>query len=113
MHLSLILRLNGILGKVGNSLAVSSGFKVLSGGDTTSCVTMGLKEANIYFDNQWNTYYAGQTVNGRIEYVFDSPKKVRGMLCSSYDYFYGAIIYYDSRISWHTKIKLLIKLNVT
>ncbi|XP_026741455.1 arrestin domain-containing protein 17 [Trichoplusia ni] len=40
---------------------------------------MGLKEANIYFDNQWNTYYAGQTVNGRIEYVFDSPKKVRGI----------------------------------
>lgn len=39
---------------------------------------MGLKEANIYLDNQWNTYYAGQTVNGRIEYVFDSPKKVRG-----------------------------------
>ncbi|KAG6444951.1 arrestin domain-containing protein 17 [Manduca sexta] len=40
---------------------------------------MGLKEANIYLDNQWNTYYAGQTVNGRIEYVFDSPKKVRGI----------------------------------
>lgn len=39
---------------------------------------MGLKEAVIYLDNQWNTYYAGQTVNGRIEYVFDSPKKVRG-----------------------------------
>ncbi|XP_075979692.1 arrestin domain-containing protein 3 [Anticarsia gemmatalis] len=40
---------------------------------------MGLKEANIYFDNQFSTYYAGQTVNGRIEYVFDSPKKVRGI----------------------------------
>ncbi|VVC95248.1 unnamed protein product [Leptidea sinapis] len=40
---------------------------------------MGIKEANIYLDNQWNTYYAGQTVNGRIEYVFDSPKKVRGI----------------------------------
>ncbi|XP_047506425.1 arrestin domain-containing protein 17 [Pieris napi] len=40
---------------------------------------MGLKEAVIYLDNQWNTYYAGQTVNGRIEYVFDSPKKVRGI----------------------------------
>lgn len=40
---------------------------------------MGIKEANIYLDNQWNTYYAGQTINGRIEYVFDSPKKVRGI----------------------------------
>ncbi|CAH0399343.1 unnamed protein product [Chilo suppressalis] len=40
---------------------------------------MGIKEANIYLDNQFNTYYAGQTVNGRIEYVFDSPKKVRGI----------------------------------
>ncbi|KAL0821078.1 hypothetical protein ABMA28_005709 [Loxostege sticticalis] len=40
---------------------------------------MGIKEANIYLDNQYGTYYAGQTVNGRIEYVFDSPKKVRGI----------------------------------
>ncbi|KOB63269.1 Arrestin (Or S-antigen), partial [Operophtera brumata] len=40
---------------------------------------MGIKVANIYLDNQWNTYYAGQTINGRIEYVFDSPKKVRGV----------------------------------
>ncbi|CAK1542140.1 unnamed protein product [Leptosia nina] len=40
---------------------------------------MGIKEAAIFLDNQWNTYYAGQTVNGRIEYVFDSPKKVRGI----------------------------------
>ncbi|XP_060804666.1 arrestin domain-containing protein 17 [Amyelois transitella] len=40
---------------------------------------MGLKEANIYLDNQLNTFYAGQTINGRIEYVFDSPKKVRGI----------------------------------
>ncbi|XP_045500867.1 arrestin domain-containing protein 17 [Colias croceus] len=40
---------------------------------------MGIKEAVIYLDNQWNAYYAGQTVNGRIEYVFDSPKKVRGI----------------------------------
>lgn len=39
---------------------------------------MGIKEAAIYLDNQYNTYYAGQTVNGRIEYIFDSPKKVRG-----------------------------------
>lgn len=41
---------------------------------------MGLKEAAIYLDNELNTYYAGQTVNGRIEYVFDSPKKVRGKI---------------------------------
>ncbi|KAG7300439.1 hypothetical protein JYU34_016060 [Plutella xylostella] len=40
---------------------------------------MGLKEANIVLDNQFNTYFPGQTVNGRVEYVFDSPKKVRGI----------------------------------
>ncbi|CAH2049372.1 unnamed protein product, partial [Iphiclides podalirius] len=40
---------------------------------------MGIKEATIYLDNDLNTYYAGQTVNGRIEYVFDKPKKVRGI----------------------------------
>ncbi|KAJ2949368.1 hypothetical protein O0L34_g15281 [Tuta absoluta] len=40
---------------------------------------MGIKDAAIYLDNQFNTYYAGQTVNGRIEYEFDSPKKVRGI----------------------------------
>lgn len=40
---------------------------------------MGIKEAAIYLNNQYNTYYAGQTVNGRIEYIFDSPKKVRGI----------------------------------
>lgn len=48
---------------------------------------MGVKEANIYLDNQYNTYYAGQTVNGRIEYVFDKPKKVRGK-CLSQVLFY-------------------------
>lgn len=39
---------------------------------------MGIKEATIYLDSQFNTYYPGQTINGRIEYTFDSPKKVRG-----------------------------------
>lgn len=41
---------------------------------------MGLKDCQIILDNAWNTYYAGQTVNGRVEFTFDKPKKVRGML---------------------------------
>lgn len=41
---------------------------------------MGLKDCQIIFDNPYNTYYAGQTVNGRIELNFDSPKKVRGIV---------------------------------
>lgn len=39
---------------------------------------MGLKEYEVFFDNQWATYYAGQTVSGRVEISVDSPKKVRG-----------------------------------
>lgn len=39
---------------------------------------MGLKECNITLDNQWNTYYAGQTINGKVDFTFDSPKKIRG-----------------------------------
>lgn len=37
-----------------------------------------MKEARIVLDNEYSTYYAGQTLNGKIEYEFDSPKKVRG-----------------------------------
>ncbi|XP_026466766.1 arrestin domain-containing protein 17-like [Ctenocephalides felis] len=40
---------------------------------------MGLKECQILLDNPWNTYYAGQTINGRVEITFDTPKKVRGI----------------------------------
>lgn len=39
---------------------------------------MGLTEFDIVFDNQWKTYYAGQTVSGHVELVLDSPKRVRG-----------------------------------
>lgn len=39
---------------------------------------MGLKDCQIILDNPWNTYYAGQTVNGKVEFTFDKPKKVRG-----------------------------------
>uniref|UniRef100_A0A1B0GIA7 Putative signal transduction n=1 Tax=Lutzomyia longipalpis TaxID=7200 RepID=A0A1B0GIA7_LUTLO len=41
---------------------------------------MGLKGCQIVLDNPWNTYYAGQTINGKVEFTFDSPKKVRGIL---------------------------------
>lgn len=39
---------------------------------------MGLKGCEVQLDNPWNTYYAGQTVNGQVKITFDSPKKVRG-----------------------------------
>lgn len=39
---------------------------------------MGLKGCEIVLDNPWNTYYAGQTVNGQVNFTFDSPKKIRG-----------------------------------
>ncbi|XP_058825942.1 arrestin domain-containing protein 17 [Topomyia yanbarensis] len=41
---------------------------------------MGLKDCEIELDNPWNTYYAGQTVNGKVTITFDSPKKVRGIV---------------------------------
>ncbi|CAD7093273.1 unnamed protein product [Hermetia illucens] len=41
---------------------------------------MGLKSCQIQLDNPWNTYYAGQTINGQVTYTFDSPKKVRGII---------------------------------
>jgi len=39
---------------------------------------MGLKDFRIVFDNQWSTYYSGQTVTGNIIVVLDSTKKIRG-----------------------------------
>lgn len=41
---------------------------------------MGLKGCEIQLDNPWNTYYAGQTINGQVTFTFDSPKKVRGII---------------------------------
>ncbi|XP_053657586.1 arrestin domain-containing protein 3-like [Anopheles marshallii] len=41
---------------------------------------MGLKECMIELDNPYNTYYAGQTVNGRVTFTFDSAKKIRGIV---------------------------------
>ncbi|EDS30991.1 arrestin domain containing 4 [Culex quinquefasciatus] len=41
---------------------------------------MGLKDCEIELDNPYNTYYAGQTVNGKVTFTFDSPKKVRGIV---------------------------------
>lgn len=40
---------------------------------------MGLKNCQIQLDNPWNTYYAGQTINGQVILTFDAPKKVRGI----------------------------------
>lgn len=39
---------------------------------------MGLKGCEVQLDNPWNTYYAGQTINGQVKLTFDSAKKVRG-----------------------------------
>lgn len=39
---------------------------------------MGLKDFRIAFDNQWSTYYPGQTVTGNIIVVLDNTKKIRG-----------------------------------
>ncbi|XP_037038639.1 arrestin domain-containing protein 17 [Bradysia coprophila] len=41
---------------------------------------MGLKGCQITLDNPWNTYYAGQTVNGKVVFTFDSTKKIRGII---------------------------------
>ncbi|XP_050089440.1 arrestin domain-containing protein 17-like [Anopheles aquasalis] len=41
---------------------------------------MGLKDCTIELDNPWNTYYAGQTVNGKVTFTFDAPKKIRGIV---------------------------------
>ncbi|XP_023159769.2 arrestin domain-containing protein 17 isoform X2 [Drosophila hydei] len=41
---------------------------------------MGIKGCEVQLDNPWNTYYAGQTVNGQVKITFDSPKKVRGII---------------------------------
>lgn len=41
---------------------------------------MGLQDCQILLDNPWNTYYAGQTVNGQVKLHLDSPKKIRGKI---------------------------------
>ncbi|XP_011861149.1 PREDICTED: arrestin domain-containing protein 2 [Vollenhovia emeryi] len=40
---------------------------------------MGLKDFRIEFDNQWSTYYPGQTMAGNIVVDLDSTKKIRGI----------------------------------
>lgn len=47
---------------------------------------MGLKNCEIKLDNPWNTYYAGQTINGQVVFTFDAPKKVRGEVNQSRDF---------------------------
>uniref|UniRef100_T1GVS0 Arrestin-like N-terminal domain-containing protein n=1 Tax=Megaselia scalaris TaxID=36166 RepID=T1GVS0_MEGSC len=41
---------------------------------------MGLKGCEVRLDNPWNTYYAGQTINGEVALTFDKPKKVRSII---------------------------------
>lgn len=41
---------------------------------------MGLQDCQIILDNPWNTYYAGQTVNGQVKLTLNSPKKIRGKI---------------------------------
>lgn len=45
---------------------------------------MGIQDCQIILDNPWNTYYAGQTVNGQVKLQLNSPKKIRGKI------FFGA-----------------------
>lgn len=51
---------------------------------------MGLKGCEVQLDNPWNTYYAGQTLNGQVKFTFDSPKKVRGE--SKIKYFFCGLL---------------------
>lgn len=43
----------------------------------------------IQFDNPYATYYAGQTVTGRVHLSVDKPKKIRGEFLLTYDPFDG------------------------
>lgn len=52
--------------------------KLVFGDKNNKKEKMGLKGCQITLDNPWNTYYAGQTVNGKVVFTFDSPKKIRG-----------------------------------
>lgn len=49
---------------------------------------MGIEKCDVFYDdNPAATYYAGQTVNGRIEFTFNSTKKFRGKVLHYYCYF--------------------------
>lgn len=39
---------------------------------------MGVKDFYITLDNPWDAYCPGQTLNGKVEYTFDTPKKING-----------------------------------
>lgn len=41
---------------------------------------MGLENCEIHLDEPNATYFPGQTVTGRVDLNFNSPKKVRGIL---------------------------------
>lgn len=40
---------------------------------------MGLQDCQIVLDNPWNTYYAGQTLNGQVKLTLNSAKTIRGV----------------------------------
>lgn len=41
---------------------------------------MGFENCDIQLDNQWRTYYAGETLSGQIKLNLQNEKKVRGEL---------------------------------
>lgn len=43
---------------------------------------MGIQRCELVYDNPAATYYAGQTLSGRLEIQLDSPKKYRGKYLS-------------------------------
>lgn len=52
---------------------------------------MGLQNCEITLDNPWNTYYAGQTLNGQVKLSLDKDKTIRGM---EMQYFWLIFLFY-------------------
>lgn len=65
---------------------------------------MGLQDCQIILDNSWNTYYAGQTVNGQVKLQLNSTKSIRGKfyLSMNVDFIICAmfIFYYSHFYEW-------------
>ncbi|KAI4454691.1 arrestin domain containing protein [Holotrichia oblita] len=50
-----------------------------------------MKPCSVIFDRPYNTFFAGQTVQGRIEFVLKKSKKIRGILL---------VVKGESNVSW-------------